>query len=154
MTNSTIDLVARCHDTILGWSTLSELAEFAERGHGYGFDGGGITYPEDLDEHERVVERVQIPEGFLLVYGYGRDDVLVPKATYLRVLRDVLAGASLDGEETKVHVLLGTGIHSAVEQHRLSGFGPSPVFQGQDRTRRPDVGQPIYQGLGPMTTSR
>lgn len=110
MTDLTIrqDLVARCRDVIMGWSQLSELAEFAERGHGYGFDGGGVRYPEDLDEYERVVEGIQIPDGFLLVYGYGQDDVLVPKTTYLRVLRDVLANAGLAGEDAKVSVLLGT----------------------------------------------
>ena len=108
MTNppSGSNLTDLCREIIQGWSQLSDLAAFSERGHGYGSDGGGIRYPEDLDEHERLVEAIHIPEGFLRVYSYGQDDVLVPQSIYLRTLVDVLANAGLAGDMAKVQALL------------------------------------------------
>ena len=100
------DLTARCREIILAWSQLSALADFAERGHGYGSDGGGIRYPEDIDEYERVVEGVQIPEGFLQLYSYSQNDVLVPRSIYLRALMDVLANAGFAGDMARIQVLL------------------------------------------------
>ncbi|SDZ39283.1 hypothetical protein SAMN05518854_105454 [Variovorax sp. YR266] len=100
------NLTDLCREIILEWSRLSDLADFAERGHGYGSDSGGIQYPEDLDEYERLVEGTQIPEGFLRVYSYGQDDVLVPQSIYLRTLMDVLANAGFAGDMAKVQALL------------------------------------------------
>ena len=64
---------AACREIISQWSQLSELADFAERRHGYGnSDGGfGITYPGDLDEYEIEVEGIKIPNGSVLLYGYA-----------------------------------------------------------------------------------
>lgn len=87
---------AACREVILEWRTLSELATFAERRHGYGnSDGGfGICYPTDLDEYEIQVEGVHIPAGSLLVYGYAIAippgyEILVDESLYLRTLSKI-----------------------------------------------------------------
>jgi attachment invasion locus protein len=85
------------------------LAEFAARRHEYGnTDGGfGVTYPGDLDEYDREVDGIHVPEGFVQVYGFwGPPDgyeVLVPELAYLDTLADVLSatGHSADGERVR-----------------------------------------------------
>jgi hypothetical protein len=72
-------------DAIRHWSSLPDLALFAARRHGFmNTDGGfGILYPGDLDEYDRAVDGVNIPEGFVQVCGFwGPPDgyeLLVPE---------------------------------------------------------------------------
>lgn len=86
------------------------LVRFALDRHGFGdSDGGfGITYPNDLDEYERVVERRSIPDGFVLAYGFwGPPDgyeVLVPEWLYRDVLAEVLECLGMWREASSVRV--------------------------------------------------
>ena len=102
---------AAARDAIRHWSQLPELAEFAVRRHGFGdSDGGfGVTYPGDLDEYDRVVDGIHIPEGFVQVYGFwGPPDgyeLLVPEAVYLDQLGDMLALAGHAAETERVRSL-------------------------------------------------
>jgi attachment invasion locus protein len=81
--------------SIRHWSRLEELAQFAAERHGFGDSNGGfgITYPTDVDEYDREVDKITIPDGHVLAYGFwgasgphGGYDVLVPEALYLSVL--------------------------------------------------------------------
>ena len=94
------------------WSNLAQLVRFAADRHGFGdSDGGfGITYPTDLDEHDREVEKMVIPDGYVLAYGFwgignGGYEVLVPERLYLNTLAEVLAAASLGHEAALVRSL-------------------------------------------------
>ncbi len=95
-------------DAIRRWWRLSDLAGFAVERHGFGdSDGGfGVTYPGDLDEHDRVVEGARIAEGFVEVYGHwGRPlgyRLVIAESLYLAVLADVLADAGLIAEAERV----------------------------------------------------
>lgn len=96
------------------WRDKSALARFAADRHGFGdSDGGfGITYPSDLDEHDRAVEGVQIPTGHVLAYGFwggsaGGYEVLVPEALYRRVLSEVLECLGLRQDAAMVRALDG-----------------------------------------------
>lgn len=50
----------------------AKLVRYALERHGYGdSDGGfGVTYPGDLDEYDRKVNGLHVPEGFVLCYGF------------------------------------------------------------------------------------
>jgi hypothetical protein len=105
------DLEEAARDVIRHWRRLSQLAEFAERGHGYGdSDGGfGVTYPGDLDGYDRQQGEF-IPDGFVEVYGFwGPPDgyeVLVPEVVYLRQLASVLSAAGHSAEAERVWALV------------------------------------------------
>lgn len=66
------------------WSDKESLVELALDGRGFGDSNGGfgVTYPDDLDDHERHVEGRNIPDGFVLAYGFcgapNGYEVLVP----------------------------------------------------------------------------
>lgn len=107
------DEESACREVILEWRNPSELAAFAEKRHGYGnSDGGfGVTYPEDLDEYQLIVEKIHIPRGYLLVYGYAHAcppgyGILVLEAMYLDVLAKTLAGLGLKNEVRRVRTLI------------------------------------------------
>jgi hypothetical protein len=97
---------------ILHWSSLAELARFAVDRHGFGDDNGGfgVIYPDDLDEYARVVERVEIPEGFVQVYGFWGPpegyEILVPEADYLRWLAAALRDAGHPKEAAQVSAIM------------------------------------------------
>lgn len=99
-------------DAIRHWSRLPELSEFATERHGFGnTDGGfGVTYPGDLDEYDRVIDGINIPEGFVQVYGFwGPPDgyeLLVPESAYLRTLVEMLAEQGYSAEAKRVKALL------------------------------------------------
>lgn len=102
-----------CREVILEWRRLAELADFAERRHGYGNSNGGfgVHYPEDLDEYDIHVDGIQIPVGSLLLYGYAfvippGYEVLVDEKVYLRTLKDVLLEHGLVADAERVAVLL------------------------------------------------
>jgi hypothetical protein len=86
----------RILEVIASWGNLAELASFAEKRHGYGnSDGGfGVTYPGDLDEYQREVEKLFIPEGTVRLYGYWGPpngyEVMVSEKYYLQLLAQVL----------------------------------------------------------------
>jgi hypothetical protein len=93
------------------WSRLTDLAEFAAQRHGFAdTDGGfGVTYPGDLDEHDRVVDGIHIPEGFVQVYGFwGAPDgyeVQVRELVYLDTLARVLSAEGHSAEAAQVQLL-------------------------------------------------
>jgi hypothetical protein len=96
------------------WRDKAQLAHFAVEGHGFGdSDGGfGITYPGDLDEHDRAVEGAVIPDGYVLAYGFwgeerGGYEVLVPQGLYHHVLAEVLECVGLPREAATVRSLGG-----------------------------------------------
>ena len=66
------------------WRDKAALARFAADRHGFGdSDGGfGITYPSDLDEHDRQVEGVTIPEDHVLAYGSGARKWAVTRCSF------------------------------------------------------------------------
>ena len=77
-------------------SLMRELGGHALARHGWGdSDGGfGVTYPSDLDEWDRVVEKVEIPDGFVELYGlWGPPDgyrFVIRESSYLEHLVRVL----------------------------------------------------------------
>ena len=99
--------------SIRAWSRLSDLASFAVARHGFGdTDGGfGVTYPGDLDEYDRAVEGVNIPDGFVEVYGHwgppGGYSLLIRESTYLEILAGVLVAKGLHSEAARVEALRG-----------------------------------------------
>lgn len=93
--------IERIKEVISHWRQPAELADFAEKRHGYGDTNGGfgVTYPEDLDEYARQVERAHIPVGQVEIYGYwGVNqgyELLVPEKLYLTVLAEHLQKVGL-----------------------------------------------------------
>jgi hypothetical protein len=91
---------------------LHELAEYAVNRHGFGdSDGGnGLTYPGDLDEYDREVAGINIPEGFIQVYGrWGPPhgyELLVLETDYLTILGQMLADKGYSAECRQVRSLL------------------------------------------------
>ena len=92
---------------------MTELAEFAAHRHGYGNTDGGfvITYPGDLDDYDRAVDGIRIPEGFIRVYGFWGPpagyEVLVSEFEYLNTLAAVLSAAGHLAEAARVRLLAG-----------------------------------------------
>ena len=72
-----------------GWPPLDKLVEFAVKRHGFGGDDGyyGITYPSDLDDHDRV-NGYTIPEGIVEISYWDGEikEVLIEKKEYLTLL--------------------------------------------------------------------
>lgn len=95
-------------DVISHWTNLAQLCEFALNRHGYGdSDGGfGITYESDLDDYDRQVDRISIPQEHLLVYGFwGEPDgyeLFIKEVDYLLVLAEVLDSHDLKPEAEKI----------------------------------------------------
>src|SRR5262245_1394976 len=108
---------------------LAQLAEFALKGHGYGdSDGGfGVVYADDLDEYAREVEKRNIPQGYVEIYGYwgashGGYEFLAEEKEYLEVLVKVLRDRTLDAEAEEVSLHL-----------------ESPKFQPRKRLREQEI---------------
>jgi hypothetical protein len=103
---------AAARDAIRHWKWQPQLAEFAAQRHGFADDDGGfgVIYPGDLDEYDRGVGGVHIPEGFVQVYGFwGPPDgyeVLVPEAVYLGQLAGVLSAAGHAAEAERIRSLV------------------------------------------------
>lgn len=104
-----------CREVILEWSNIQELSEFAKMRIGYcnSDNGSGVNYPEDLDEYQREVEGIHIPDGFVLVFGYTTAlppgyELLVKEETYLQVLESVLSEAGCTHESKAINDLLRT----------------------------------------------
>jgi hypothetical protein len=108
------------------WRRLSQLAEFAEQGHGYSDnDGGfGVVYPGDLDDYDHEQGEF-IPDGFVEIYGFWGPpqgyEVLVPEVIYLCQLASVLSAAGHSAEAERVW--------SLVEQRRTEP-GDAPDRRG------------------------
>jgi hypothetical protein len=107
--SNTPDPISAVLASIRHWHNKANLAQFAIEGHGFGnTDGGfGITYPRDLDVHDREVEHVEIPAGYVLVYGFWGDEaggyhVLVAEAEYRRILAEELERLHLPREAAMV----------------------------------------------------
>ena len=84
--------------------------QFALERHGFADSNGGfgITYPGDLDEHDRVIEGRHIPEEYVLAYGFWGPpsgyEVLVPEWLYRDVLAEVLECLGMWREAASVRV--------------------------------------------------
>lgn len=102
---------ARLREIIEAWSFINDLPQYAKELHGYGDSnsGFGITYPSDLDEYQREVEGISIPEGMVQAYGcWGPPEgyeFLVAETEYLRVLAEVLFEKGLVDEAVSVKEL-------------------------------------------------
>ena len=102
----------RIRDAIKSWSNAVELAAFVKNGHGYGNNdsGFGVIYPDDLDEYDRLVEKIVIPEGTVQIYGYwGPSDgyeFIVSMRNYMEVLAYVLRADGLDDEALVVQRMM------------------------------------------------
>lgn len=74
--------------------TSIQLVEYALQRHGYCTDEGcfGVTYPDDLDEYDRVIEGQSIPTGMLLInyWDGSNQEVLVQEHDYLVALKEYL----------------------------------------------------------------
>ena len=68
-------------NAITSWNNKNDLLQFALERHGYcNTDSmSGITYPSDLDDFDRDVDKITINEGFILVYS----EQFTPKEAYL-----------------------------------------------------------------------
>lgn len=94
--------------SIRSWR-LEELADFAEKRHGFeNSDGGfGVIYPADVDDCEGEIEGAAILEGCVRVYGYwGPPDgyeLDVSERLYLDTLAAELdrAGQPADAERVR-----------------------------------------------------
>lgn len=109
MESPTPEVAAR--EAIRHWSRLPELADFAARRHGFGdSDGGfGVTYPGDLDDHDRKVDGTEIPAGYVQVYGFWGPpngyELLVRELVYLDALAAELLAAGHSRESARVQSL-------------------------------------------------
>ena len=98
-------------EVIDSWPQLAQLVSFATKRHGYCDSNGGfgITYPNDLDEYQREVDRQVMPEPMVEVFGYwGQTNsysMLVTEAQYLRVLASLLRERGLEIEAGDVDKL-------------------------------------------------
>ena len=107
-----IDSKTAVHDAIRHWSSLPELATFAVARHGYGCSNGGfgVTYPGDLDEHDREVLRIHIPQSFVQVYGFWGPpagyEILVLEIVYLGHLLTALVAAGHETEAEQIRSML------------------------------------------------
>ena len=83
-------------EAIAHWTDRDQLAEMAVGRHGFGDSNGGfgVTYPTDIDEHDREVEGAYIPENCVEVYSFwGPPDGYkyhISELTYLNLLEQVL----------------------------------------------------------------
>lgn len=76
-----------------------DLVRLSEERSGFcNSDGGhGVAYPEELDGYQRIVEGIEIPPGYVWMFGRanfpGNDpgyEFFVPESRYLAVLAKVL----------------------------------------------------------------
>lgn len=92
------------------WRNIEELVQFALDRRGFGDTNGGfgILYPSDLDEYEKKTEGLNVPEGFVLAYGFGGSpdgyELLVPEWLYRDVLAEVLECLELWRQAAKVRM--------------------------------------------------
>lgn len=86
----------RIREVIGVFRSIDQLAGFARERSGWGdSDGGfGVIYPKDLDEYQREVEKLCIPEGQVEVYGFWGPpngyQFLAREAFYLEILAAML----------------------------------------------------------------
>lgn len=96
MTNYDMDTEALIREVIGALNKPTDLADFAKKRHGFGDSNGGfgVVYPGDLDEYQREIEGLSIPEGMVEIYGYwglpNGYEKFVREADYLSVLACVL----------------------------------------------------------------
>lgn len=92
---------------------LTDLAQLAVEQGGFGEDDGwlGLTYPHDLDDYARKVEKECIPDGWVEIYGCGGGrgrggyEFQVEEKTYLVSLARILREAGLQTEALQVERL-------------------------------------------------
>ncbi|WP_347905537.1 hypothetical protein [Pseudomonas purpurea] len=86
----------RIREVIGVFQGIDQLAGFARERSGWGdSDGGfGVIYPEDLDEYQREVEKLCIPDGQVEVYGFWGPpngyQFLAMERFYLEILASML----------------------------------------------------------------
>ncbi len=125
---------AAARDAIRHWWRLTDLAGFAEQGHGYGDSNGGfgVTYPGDLDDFDQANGEF-IPAGFVRVYGFWEPpdgyEVLVPEDVSLGQLASVLSAAGHAAEAERVRSL-------AEQWHAEPLHGPVDLTDHENPDRR------------------
>ena len=78
-------------------SLIGKLSGYALARHGWGdSDGGfGVTYSTDLDEYDRHVDGIEIPNGHVLLYGFGGPpdgyEFVISEAEYIASLLRILS---------------------------------------------------------------
>jgi len=81
-------------NAITHWKNHHQLVEFAIAGHGYGNSDSqcGITYPGDLDDYGREVEKVVIPAGQVQAYSdhFEVEEKNLAEIDYLLILKSFL----------------------------------------------------------------
>jgi len=91
------ETIARVKEVIDAWSNPAEVAAFALKRRGFGDSNGGfgVVYPHSLDEYQREVEGMFIPDGHVELYGFwgpahGGYEFPVAEKLYLAILADYL----------------------------------------------------------------
>lgn len=114
------DTTTACREVIDAWSTLAQLADFAEQRHGFGNSNGGfgVIYPSDVDEYMAEVEGVNVPERMVLLYGYAHAnppgyEVLIQESVYLVNLLVVLLEKDMPAEAQRVGNILNVLAHGS-----------------------------------------
>jgi hypothetical protein len=95
---------------VIGSWNIRELAALAEQRIGYCNSdvNVGMTYPDDLDDYDRNVDGIDIPEGWVAVrinVGLWRN---VPERLYLEVLVEELEAAGMPADAARVRALMDT----------------------------------------------
>ena len=91
------------------WPDKAALARLAKERHGFADSnaGFGIVYPGDVDDVDRDLDGREIPNGFVLAYGFwGPPDgyeVFVPEWLYRDVLAEVLECLGMSREAAGIH---------------------------------------------------
>jgi len=82
------------------WPDKEGLVKYALDRHGFGGDDGyyGVTYPVDIDEYQREVEGVFIPEDYVEInYWDGQhQEVQIKEHDYLSALKSHLLRSGFD----------------------------------------------------------
>jgi len=98
----TPETLARVKEVINTWGDPAALAALALKRQGCVDSNGGfgVVYPDDLDEYQREVEGLFIPDGQVELYGFwgqahGGYEFLVAEKRYLAVLAEQLQSLGL-----------------------------------------------------------
>jgi len=122
-TNEIVAKILSC-----SWPSQEDLVAFAVKRHGFGGDDGyyGITYPCDLDDHDRASGHT-IPNGMIEVsYRDGEvKDALIAEKEYLILLAVHLEKLNLHQLARKIHNLINSCSSHSTEysSHSLYSAG-------------------------------
>jgi hypothetical protein len=101
-------------EIISSWRSMPQLAEFAAVRQSFCNSNGGhgLTYPEDLDEYEREVEKIAIPDGHVWLFGRMNFpdksegfEFKISETLYLTILSQMLSKSQFHREAEAVRQL-------------------------------------------------